>query len=165
MYEVQEFPRLLAMGHFDAAREWINGYTSREGSRPTQLFHLRSLIAEFVDAAESGNDSEYRDVLARIRAAAAENRLPYNFVFELLAVSGYHDDAMQLAKERIAADDFWFRGTLFRPALVEFRSNPEVFELFEMNGLLEYWLSSDEWPDFCEEPGLPYDCRSVAFEM
>jgi hypothetical protein len=31
-----------------------------------------------------------------------------------------------------------------------------------MNGLLEYWLTSDEWPDFCEDPDLPYDCRSVA---
>ncbi len=165
MYDVQEFPRLLAVGQFDAAREWIHEYARQEGSRPTQFFPLRSLITEFVDAAESGNDSQYRDVLARILAAAAENRLPYNFVFELLAVSGFHDDAMQLAKERIAADDFWFRGTLFRPVLAEFRSDPAVFQLFEMNGLQEYWLTSDEWPDFCEDPGLPYDCRSVALEM
>jgi len=98
-------------------------------------------------------------------AAAAENRLTYNYVFELLAVAGFHDDAMQLAKERIAADDFWFRGTLFRPALTQFRSDPAVFELFAMNGLLEYWLMSDEWPDFCEDPDLPYDCRSVAVDL
>jgi TolB-like protein/DNA-binding winged helix-turn-helix (wHTH) protein len=161
MYEVQEFPRLLAAGHYDAARAWIDEFARQEGARPTQIFQTRSLLVEFVDVAESGSDSEYQDVLARIRAAAAENRLTYNFVFELLAVAGFHDDAMQLARERIAADDFWFRGTLFRPALTEFRSDPAVFELFDMNGLLDYWRASDEWPDFCEEPDLPYECRSA----
>ena len=164
MYEVQELPRLLAAGHYDAAREWIHEFARQEGPRPTRIFETRSLITEFVDAAESGNDIEYRDVLARMLAAAAENRLAYNYLFELLAVAGFHDDAMQLARQRIAADDFWFRGTFFRPALTEFRSDPAVFELFEMNGLLEYWLTSDEWPDFCTDPGLPYDCRSVAVD-
>lgn len=162
MYEVTELPRLLAAEEYDAAREWIQEFASQEGPRPTLIFQARSLLTEFVDAAESGNDAEYRDVLARILAAAAENRLAYNYLFELLAVAGFHDDAMQLARERIAADDFWFRGTLFRPFLKTFRSHPAVFELFEMNGLLEYWQTTDEWPDFCEDPDLPYDCRSVA---
>jgi len=164
MYEVQELPRLLAAGHYDEAREWIHEFARQEGARPTLIFQMRSLIAEFVDAAESGNDSEYRNVLARMLAAAAENRLAYNYLFELLAVAGFHDDAMQLARERIAADDFWFRGTLFRPSLTDFRSDPAVFELFEMNGLLEYWQTTDNWPDFCEDPDLPYDCRSVSVE-
>lgn len=165
LYEVQELPRLLAAGQYDAAREWIHEFARQEGPRPTQIYEARSLLTEFVDVAETGNEFGYRDVLARMLAAAAENRLTYNYVFELLAVAGFHDDAMQLAKERIAADDFWFRGTLFRPALTQFRSDPAVFELFAMNGLLEYWLMSDEWPDFCEDPDLPYDCRSVAVDL
>jgi TolB-like protein len=162
LYEVQELPRLLAAGQYDAAREWIQEFSRQEGPRPTQIYEARALLTEFVDVAETGNEFGYRDLLARMRAAAAENRLTYNYLFELLAVAGFRDDAMQLARERIAADDFWFRGTLFRPALTEFRSDPAVFELFAMNGLLEYWLTSDEWPDFCEDPDLPYDCRSVA---
>jgi TolB-like protein/DNA-binding winged helix-turn-helix (wHTH) protein/Tfp pilus assembly protein PilF len=161
MYEVQEFPRLLAEGQYDAARVWIREFTRREGARPTLIYQSRSLLTDFVEAAESGNESQSREVLARMRATAAENRLTYNFVFELFAVAGFHDDAMQLARERIAADDFWFRGTLFRPSLREFRSDPAVLELFEMNGLLAYWQTSDDWPDFCQDPGLPYDCRSI----
>lgn len=164
MYEVQELPRLLAAGHYDAAREWVREFSRREGARPALIFQSRSLITDFVDAAESGNESQYTEVLARMRAGAAENRLTYNYVFELLAVAGFRDDAIQLAKERIAAGDFWFRGTLFRPSLDEFRSNPAVFELFEMNGLLAYWQTSDDWPDFCNDPGLPYDCRTVGVD-
>lgn len=164
MYEVQELPRLLAAGHYDAAREWIREFARQEGARPTLIYQSRLLVTDFVDAAESGNESHYREVLARMRAAASENRLTYSYLFELLAVAGFHDDAMQLARERISAGDFWFRGTLFRPSLREFRSDPAVFELFEMNGLLAYWQTSDDWPDFCRDPGLPYDCREVGID-
>jgi adenylate cyclase len=165
MYEVQELPRLMAAGHYDAAREWIREFALQEGARATLIYHSQSLITDFVDVAESGNESQYREVLARMRAVAAENRLTYNYLFELLAVAGFHDDAMQLARERIAAGDFWFRGTLFRPSLREFRSDPAVFELFEMNGLLAYWQTSGDWPDFCGDPDLPYDCRSVGLDL
>jgi adenylate cyclase len=38
MYEVQEFPRLLAAGRYDAAREWIDEFARQEGARPTPGF-------------------------------------------------------------------------------------------------------------------------------
>ncbi len=161
MYKQLEFPRLLAAKDYDAARVWIREFKPRDGLQLTPLMQMNSLLGEFVDVAENGGESEYRDVVTRLLAAAAENRIAYNFVFEFMAAAGFHDDAMELARERIASDDSWFRGSLFRPSLHEFRSNPAVFELFELNGLLEYWQSSGEWPDFCEEPDLPYDCRSV----
>ena len=28
--------------------------------------------------------------------------------------------------------------------------------------LLEYWQTSERWPDFCFEPDLPYDCKIEA---
>jgi hypothetical protein len=28
--------------------------------------------------------------------------------------------------------------------------------------LVDYWRSSGNWPDFCSDPGLPYDCRKEA---
>jgi tetratricopeptide (TPR) repeat protein len=161
LYEVQEFPRLLAEENYDAARRWIREYSTAEGVRPTLLRQTGSLLIEFVDVAESGDESQYEDVLSRLLLAAEDNRMTHNYLFELLAVAGFHDDAMALARERIAGNDFWFRGSLLRPTLKAFRSDPAVFELFEMNGLLEYWHTSGEWPDFCEDPELPYDCRDV----
>ena len=29
-------------------------------------------------------------------------------------------------------------------------------------GLVDYWRRSDKWPEFCAEPGLPYDCKVEA---
>jgi hypothetical protein len=28
-------------------------------------------------------------------------------------------------------------------------------------GLLQYWQSSGQWPDFCFDPDLPYDCKKA----
>jgi len=32
-------------------------------------------------------------------------------------------------------------------------------------GLLEHWRRSGKWPDFCVEPGLPYDCKAEAAKL
>jgi hypothetical protein len=29
-------------------------------------------------------------------------------------------------------------------------------------GLLAYWKKSGQWPDFCFDPLLPYDCKKEA---
>ena len=29
-------------------------------------------------------------------------------------------------------------------------------------GLVDYWLDSNQWPDFCAEPDLPFDCKEQA---
>jgi hypothetical protein len=35
-------------------------------------------------------------------------------------------------------------------------------ELFEATTQLDYWLQTSNWPDFCAEQELPYDCEGVA---
>jgi len=32
-------------------------------------------------------------------------------------------------------------------------------------GLADYWRATGQWPDFCAEPGLPYDCRAEAARL
>jgi hypothetical protein len=27
-------------------------------------------------------------------------------------------------------------------------------------GFASYWASTGNWPDFCFEPGVPYDCKT-----
>jgi hypothetical protein len=34
--------------------------------------------------------------------------------------------------------------------------------LMKKLGLVDYWRTSGHWPDFCSEPGLPYDCKVEA---
>jgi hypothetical protein len=34
--------------------------------------------------------------------------------------------------------------------------------LMRRAGLVDYWLETDRWPEFCDDPALPYDCREEA---
>jgi tetratricopeptide (TPR) repeat protein len=51
---------------------------------------------------------------------------------------------------------------LFRPALNTFRHDPRFMRVAARLGLLQYWQSSGNWPDFCFDADLPYDCKRVA---
>jgi DNA-binding winged helix-turn-helix (wHTH) protein/tetratricopeptide (TPR) repeat protein len=51
---------------------------------------------------------------------------------------------------------------LFRPHLKPFRDDIRFMRLAWRLGLVEYWISSNRWPDFCKDPGLPYECGDEA---
>lgn len=51
---------------------------------------------------------------------------------------------------------------LFRPAFADFRRDLRFMALAGRIGLADYWLNTGEWPDFCRDPTLPYDCKSEA---
>ena len=51
---------------------------------------------------------------------------------------------------------------LFLPATAAMRSDPRFMQVAANLGLVNYWRSTGQWPDFCSEPGLPYDCRAAA---
>ena len=55
--------------------------------------------------------------------------------------------------------------SLFRPGLKRFRQDPRFLLLARHLGLLGYWQDSGEWPDFCSDPGLPYDCKAEAAKL
>lgn len=48
---------------------------------------------------------------------------------------------------------------LFRPALRNVWSDPRAMGAAAHLGLLHYWKVSGNWPDFCADPTLPYDCK------
>jgi tetratricopeptide (TPR) repeat protein len=51
---------------------------------------------------------------------------------------------------------------LFRPWLANVRRDPRFMGVAKRVGLLDYWRSSGNWPDFCQDPQLPYDCKAEA---
>jgi class 3 adenylate cyclase/TolB-like protein len=57
--------------------------------------------------------------------------------------------------------DFSWR-TMFYPMTASMRRDPRFMPLMRRAGLLQYWLETDRWPEFCEEASLPYDCRQEA---
>lgn len=58
-----------------------------------------------------------------------------------------------------------FSYVLFRPGLAEVRRDPRFMAAAKRIGLLTYWRKSGEWPDFCSEPTLPYDCKAEAAKL
>ena len=50
----------------------------------------------------------------------------------------------------------------FRSATRGMRRDPRFIEAMARVGLLRYWKRSGNWPDFCFDPELPYDCQAEA---
>jgi hypothetical protein len=53
----------------------------------------------------------------------------------------------------------------YRPNFREFRKDPRFMQLAVRAGLVDFWRKTREWPDFCNEPGLPYDCKKGAAKL
>jgi hypothetical protein len=51
---------------------------------------------------------------------------------------------------------------LFYPEMKALRADPRFMALAARLGLVDYWRTTGHWPDFCSEPGLPYDCKVEA---
>lgn len=51
---------------------------------------------------------------------------------------------------------------LFGSDMVAFRADPRFFPLARKMGLVDYWRETDQWPDFCFEPSLGFDCKERA---
>lgn len=50
----------------------------------------------------------------------------------------------------------------FYPDMRAFVRDPRFWPLAEKHNLVDYWLAAGQWPDFCSERELPFDCRERA---
>jgi DNA-binding winged helix-turn-helix (wHTH) protein/tetratricopeptide (TPR) repeat protein len=53
----------------------------------------------------------------------------------------------------------------FRAPVVDFWEDPRSLLVAKRAGLLDYWRTSGEWPDFCFATDLPYDCKAEAAKI
>lgn len=53
----------------------------------------------------------------------------------------------------------------FRPEFRRFRQDARFMKVEQDLGLVDYWQKSGNWPDFCFEPQLPYDCKEEAAKL
>jgi hypothetical protein len=42
-----------------------------------------------------------------------------------------------------------------------FRHDARFMPLMERIDLVRYWRETGQWPDFCSEADLPYDCEAA----
>jgi DNA-binding winged helix-turn-helix (wHTH) protein/tetratricopeptide (TPR) repeat protein/TolB-like protein len=96
--------------------------------------------------------------------------------FTTLADLGFMDDAFRLADQwtRTRMSPFNSPQWLFVPGGAlhsdlmpseALRRDPRFIALAAKLGLVDYWRASGKWPDFCADPGLPYDCKTEAARL
>jgi hypothetical protein len=80
----------------------------------------------------------------------------------MLARQGDVDGAYALFQATRTETITQFARIVYYPEMREFRRDTRFMALAKKMGLVDYWLTTDKWPDFCSEPDLPYDCRAAA---
>lgn len=55
--------------------------------------------------------------------------------------------------------------TLFLPVHTGLRAEPEFFGKMAKLGLVRWWVARRQWPDFCSQPNLKYDCTTEARKL
>jgi DNA-binding winged helix-turn-helix (wHTH) protein/tetratricopeptide (TPR) repeat protein len=79
----------------------------------------------------------------------------------MLARQGDIDGAYELLERPLpnSRQSYMF---LFYPEMKAFRQDPRFMRFVAERGLVRYWRETNQWPDFCAEADLPYDCRRWA---
>jgi tetratricopeptide (TPR) repeat protein len=80
---------------------------------------------------------------------------------------GYVDAALREMNARAStylanSSPFKTNYLLFRSYMRAVRADPRFMMFMERLGQVDYWLSTDQWPDFCQTEALPYDCKEAA---
>jgi TolB-like protein len=154
-------------GCFKYARRWadLRELAMAPSSSPENRTDPRSPIFDTYLVAETSRKPA--DVArARNVALSAPGGKPGAIApaIENLFVLGFNDDAFALANQYKPAfapgggDTAFLFFTLTEPL----RNDPRFMQLATRIGLVDYWRSSGHWPDFCAEPGLPYNCQAEA---
>lgn len=101
-------------------------------------------------------------VLARMRNPTAG----VGFITVARGTFGHSDELFPLLLNWPKADDVAVLSEVFyRPELKQFRQDPRFMAVARRAGLLDYWQKSGNWPDFCFEADMPYDCKKEAAKL
>ena len=164
----------------EAYRIWPNskdleaadlGFSMRYGD-PRHGEQLISKVVDFSDqdstpirkvliAREDPTPKNIEDALNEWRMAM--NSFPPATTHYLLALGtfGKMDEAFSLASDP-KARPFVIPQTFFRPEFEAFRNDPRFMAVAAQYGLVRYWRSTGNWPDFCGDDSLRYDCKTEA---
>lgn len=93
-------------------------------------------------------------------AAARTGRIDPMWVIPALVRLGQLDLAYQAAEQLIPNQSDGRQ--LFVDVTAPMRREARFMDLAARLSLTEYWLASNHWPEFCAEPGIPYDCKVEA---
>jgi TolB-like protein len=160
--------RLLAMTLY-GDRERALALLGDAGSLPDGMDARGvALFRSYLEAVAAGHGAERARAAAELSAGVRAGAFDPGVGMAMLARLDDLDGAFAAADRYVAhAADRAFDepAYLFMPATAPLRRDPRFMPLAARLGLPQYWLASSEWPDFCAEPGLPYDCKAEAAKV
>jgi DNA-binding winged helix-turn-helix (wHTH) protein/TolB-like protein len=148
------------------ARRWseLHAMAMAPPSQPLERADPRSSIYEiYLMAEESGKPADVaRAHSAALAAADSGNRYAIENAIEALSVLGFTDDAFTVATRYVPSRCECDHSVLFNTLTAPMRRDPRFMQLAARQGLVDYWRESGHWPDFCNDPKLPYSCQAEA---
>jgi tetratricopeptide (TPR) repeat protein len=86
-------------------------------------------------------------------------------IIQVLAEFGREQQLIQLLLHTDAGAQEPFTDVLFRPNTRKLRADARFMLIAKRFGLIDYWIKTGNWPDFCSDPDLPYDCKKEAAKL
>jgi hypothetical protein len=123
-----------------------------------------ALIRTCVDAFRSRDPAKVASAEREARAlGVAVGQVGLRWGIRCVAQLGLVDAAFDMARQ-YQPEAYAFEGPaiFFYPPGASMRRDPRFMPLMARLGLIDYWRSTGKWPDFCSQPGLPYDCKAEA---
>lgn len=121
-------------------------------------------LRAFVRARVSGAAGDKAEAVAGLLDAARDGGLPYDLAIPSLVVLGEVDQAFVLLGSSVVLNQRTFTGSsfLFGPELAPLRADPRFWQLAAREGLVDYWLKREVWPDFCGKEVSLTQCKALA---
>jgi tetratricopeptide (TPR) repeat protein len=118
----------------------------------------------YKNARQHPNDATIATYMAFMRRP--ENSARMFFALQGLGEANRPNEFYELMNEmggdRVVEHD---TSMLFRPWMASVRRDPRFMALAKRMGLVDYWVKSGHWPDFCADADLEYDCRTEASKL
>ncbi len=144
------FVNLAFYGNADDALNIVEREPGTLGIAPDDVKCWRT----FIEARRAN-----RPDVAAVRKACAN--LMDDYLSRMLAVLGDTNGAL----EAISAKRMnWHGATIafFYPEMKRVRHDRRFMSAIADSGLVEFWSTSGQWPDFCRDKDLPYTCKEAA---
>jgi hypothetical protein len=122
-------------------------------------------MGSYLQARINPTDANIQLAIAASQGPQLSKNRKYVQLLQLLADFGRNDEIYQLFMRLSPEGARLVASVTFRPAFAEFRRNPRFMQVPARAGLIEFWRRTAKWPDFCFEPGLPYDCKAEAAKL
>lgn len=122
---------------------------------------LESYLAARIDPTQANIDRAVADAAAQ----AETTPRAIGVLIQTLAEFGREEEAYDRLLNGPRWDPTFVNQALFRPGLRNFRRDVRMMQVARKSGLVDYWMKSGKWPDFCSEPDLPYNCRQEAAKL